>query len=111
MAEELEKQEPSKPKRDALGRLLPGNSGNPNGRPRGKTLKEFAREMLMKMNDEEKIEYLKELPKEIVWRMSEGNPHQTSDFIGEVTIAKPLLEAIKPDVRDNDGDPQDSGNE
>lgn len=27
-------QDPNKPKRDALGRLLPGVSGNPNGRPK-----------------------------------------------------------------------------
>lgn len=52
---------------------------NPNGRPKGKTLKEFAREMLMSMSDEEKLEYLKQLPPEIVWRMSEGNPHTTTD--------------------------------
>jgi hypothetical protein len=60
-------------------RFKPGQSGNPAGRPPGKTLKEFAREMLMSMNDEEKLAYLKELPPEIVWRMSEGNPHQTQD--------------------------------
>jgi len=33
----------------------------------------------MSMSDEEKLEYLKQLPPEIVWRMSEGNPHTTTD--------------------------------
>lgn len=68
-------------KRDEFGKILPGSKTlNPAGRPKGKTLKEFAREMLMTMNDEEKLEYLKKLPPEIVWRMSEGNPHNTQDI-------------------------------
>jgi hypothetical protein len=64
--------------RNPNGTFKNGNPGSP-GRPKGKTLKEFAREMLMSMSDEEKIKYLKALPPELVWRMSEGNPHQTSD--------------------------------
>jgi hypothetical protein len=87
--------------RDELGRIKPGHSLNPAGRPKGKTLKEFAREMLMGMNDEDKLAFLKDLPKEIIWRMSEGNPHQTTDHGGEITIVQPLLEAMKPNVRHN----------
>ena len=41
-------------KRDDKGRLLPGHAGGP-GRPKGKTMKEFAREFLLKMSDEEKV--------------------------------------------------------
>lgn len=96
-------------RRDEAGRLLPGTpSLNPAGRPKGKTLKEFAREMLMSMDDTQKRAYLKKLPPEIVWRMSEGNPHQTTDVAGEVTIVRPLLEAIKPNVRHNIIDQADS---
>ena len=73
------------------GNFGPGNNANPKGRPKGKTLKEFAREMLMSMPDEEKLEYLKKLPPEIVWRMSEGNPHNTQDVTSE---GKALKSAI-----------------
>lgn len=77
----MEEEKPFKKevKRDKSGRLLPGSASISPGRPKGKTLKEFAREMLMSMSDEEKLEYLKQLPPEIVWRMSEGNPHTTTD--------------------------------
>lgn len=51
-----------------------GQSGNPAGRPIGKSLKTFAREYLESLPDDEKIDYLATLPEEIVWKMAEGNP-------------------------------------
>lgn len=75
-----EKPNKPEPKRQKNGTFGPGNNANPAGRPKGKTLKEFAREMLMTMNDEEKIAYLKQLPPEIVWRMAEGNPSNSTDL-------------------------------
>lgn len=79
---------------------------NPAGRPPGKTLKEFARELLMSMNDEEKRKYLAELPKEIVWRMSEGNPHNTQDVTsaGE-RIEIPILANAIPSNPSNQENP------
>ena len=65
--------------RNPDGTFGPGNNANPDGRPKGKTMKEFAREFLLKMNDEEKIEWLRSLGKDIVWKMAEGNPHQDTD--------------------------------
>ena|SRR3990167_6834003 len=79
--EELVNQENSKPLRDEKGRLLPGNSGNLNGRPKGKTLKEYKAEMFRTMSDEEKEEWLKthNVSGETQWKMAEGQPKQESE--------------------------------
>lgn len=56
-----------------------GQSGNPNGRPKERTMKEFARDFLSNMSEEARVEYFQELDPEIVWRMAEGNPKQDTD--------------------------------
>lgn len=79
-----------------------GQSGNPNGRPKTKTLKEFAREMLLNMSEKDRIAYLKTIDPELIWKMSEGNPHQTSDSTVEVTMPTPILGGIlNQDTKDN----------
>jgi len=62
-----------------------GQSGNPNGRPKEKTLKEFARDFLASMTDEQRIEYLQTVDPKIVWEMAEGKAKQDVDVKGEVT--------------------------
>ena len=57
-----------------------GEVRNPHGRPKGKTLKEYARQMFSEMTDEEKKKWLKKVHPDIIWRMSEGNPHNTDDI-------------------------------
>lgn len=74
-----------------------GVSGNPNGRPKGPTLKEFAREYLLSLPDDEKVDFLAALPPEIVWKMAEGNPHQTQDM---TTNGKDLPTPIIPLTRE-----------
>lgn len=53
----------------------PGQSGNPAGRPKGsKSMKEYAREYLLSLPEEDKIEFLKQVDPDLVWKMAEGNP-------------------------------------
>lgn len=57
-----------------------GQSGNPKGRPKGKTMKEYVREYLACMTDEERDEFMEGLPKELIWKMAEGNPATNTDI-------------------------------
>lgn len=70
----------------------PGQSGNPKGRTPGKSMKDYARELLNKMTDEERQEYLKGIPKEIIWKMAEGNP--TDELKGSLEVSVEISEAI-----------------
>ncbi len=50
-----------------------GQSGNPGGRPVGtKSLKTYAKEMILGMSDEERQEFLHGLDKRAIWEMAEG---------------------------------------
>lgn len=88
--------------RNPDGTFPPGVSGNPNGRPPGKTLKDFAREFLSNMTDEAKLEYLEKLPREIVWKMAEGNPAQDLTSAGEKIIPQTLMVKFIKDESDRD---------
>jgi len=57
-----------------------GQSGNPAGRPPGKTLKEYSREYLAAMTDTERQDFLEGIPKLEIWKMSEGNPQTSTDI-------------------------------
>lgn len=71
----------------------PGKSGNPKGREPGvKSLKVFAREYLLSLNDEEKIEYMKGMDKKTIWEMAEDKPKQGMDVHAKVTISDILDE-------------------
>ena len=113
MSEELDKQEEIKPLRNELGQLLPGNTANPKGRPKGKTLKEFARDFLMSMTDEQKETFLNSLSKDVVWKMAEGNPHQSMGVSGTITEIKVTDEQYKDIIKraGEEPDTQNTGEE
>lgn len=84
----------------------PGESGNPKGRPKEKTVKEYAREYLANMTDKEKKEFLKSVNPAFLWRMAEGNPHQTKDLTsGGERVVIPIEVAKRFGIEDNTTEP------
>lgn len=57
-----------------------GQSGNIMGRPKGKTMKEYAKQYLERMTDEERDAWLEGIPKDKIWEMSEGKARQDTDI-------------------------------
>lgn len=83
--EEEEENIDNQPKNSRITPLLPyqwkkGQSGNPEGRPKGKTMKEYAKELLACQSEEERQEFLQGLSKETIWKMAEGNPESKTDI-------------------------------
>lgn len=66
--------------RDSKGRWKKGFSGNLKGRKKGKTMKEWARDYISRMTDEERDEFMDGMEKEVIWKMAEGNPDNKSDL-------------------------------
>ena len=70
-----------------------GQSGNLKGRPKGKTMKEFARSYLLKLSRQDKLKFLKSLSPETLWKMAEGNYAQDQNINVNTTFSlRTLLE-------------------
>ena len=107
MENELENQAENKQTKTA--RIQPymwkkGQSGNPTGRPKGKTMKEYARELLQCQTEEERQEFLNGIPKVDIWKLAEGLPQQDITSGGEAIIPVPLINY----VRDNNSNKQNT---
>lgn len=83
-----------------------GQSGNPAGRPKTKTLKEHARSFLANMSEEGRIEYFSKMSPKDVWLMAEGNPETKTDvtsngqpifMVAEVIANKHTIKETKAD--------------
>ena len=62
-------------------------------------MKTFAREYFESLPEEEKLEFLKHLSPEVVWKMAEGNP--TDELKGDLNI---IVETV--DYASNTNSPQ-----
>lgn len=71
-----------------------GQSGNPAGRPKGKSLKEYSRDYLAGMTDDERMEFMNGLNKVDIWKMAEGNPETKSDVTSNGKDIIPVLVEI-----------------
>lgn len=64
------------------------------GRKKGKSLKEYSRDYLASMTDEERNNFLNSLDPHLIWKMAEGNPHSSTDNKHEVDLPSSLIELL-----------------
>jgi len=73
-----------------------GQSGNIMGRPKGKTMKEYAREYLERMTNEERDAWLEGIDKHKIWEMGEGRPKQDTDITSKGEQIGAIINIVKP---------------
>ena len=65
-----------------------GQSGNPLGRPPGRSLKDRAKAYLSGLTDEEAVEFFEGMNKKDVWEMAEGkaDAKTATELTGHLTV-------------------------
>lgn len=74
----------------------PGQSGNPFGRPPGRSLKDRAKAYLSGLTDEEAVEFWKGMNKKDVWEMAEGKAEAKTELTGK--DGEPLKVTVDADA-------------
>lgn len=73
-----------------------GQSGNPGGRPKGMSLKTYAREMIEAMTEEERQTFFHGIDKLKLWEMAEGKADGKTDITtGGAKITNGITEEEK----------------
>lgn len=72
-----------------------GQSGNPGGRPKGISLKEYARNKLLTMTDDEREEFFNGLSKDTIWEMAEGKAEAKTNLGMEEELKQALVKFLK----------------
>lgn len=62
-------------------------------------MKEWAKEYLERMTDEERDEFMDGMPKESIWRMAEGNPANATDI---TSAGRPIIQLAQEVVEKNE---------
>ena len=79
-----------------------GQSGNPSGRPKGQSLKEYFRNKVIYMTEDEKEEFFNGINKIDLYKMAEGNPETIIDATIKNRTRQPTLEEIELDKEYNE---------
>lgn len=66
-----------------------GQSGNPSGRAKGISMKEYIKMKFNTMTEEEREEFINGLDKIDLFKMAEGNPESKTDI---TTAGKPIIQ-------------------
>ena len=68
----------------------------PSPSTKKETLKEYARRYILEMSEDEKKEFVRKIPAELLWKMSEGNPHSSDDLTVKHIIPTPIMSLDVP---------------